>query len=179
MGATDHLLCPGCGEYLETTQKKTKLRRMDPASSAPWPRFAAPTPWTDIETPVGETVSFFKTWDDLPGDLTEWALTRKRGVRVLDAKWPTSCCACDQPAVREETTTSKFTFRPPGQMVGVRRDEATLIAKGIPHCAEHKQSAYFDVVRFAAKDEPSRVGVCFRSYAYQIEFRRLNPWTWR
>ena len=179
MGATVHLLCPSCGEYLETVQKKTKLRRMAQSSTTPWPIFAAPTPWSDIESPVGETASFFKTWDDLPGDLTEWALTRKPSVRVLDAEWPEGCCACGKPAVRKTATTSKFTFRPPEQMIGVRRDQATLIAKGIPHCAEHKDSAYFDVVRFDVKNEPSRVGLRFRSYAYQIEFRRLNPWKWR
>jgi predicted RNA-binding Zn-ribbon protein involved in translation (DUF1610 family) len=178
LGSSSMMLCPNCGDYLEVVEKK--LRQMDPTLVIPEATFllmpgmafGAPTPWTDMQAPRFGAISF-----DMESAVTEMVLTKKEGVRVLDAKWPAVCCVCGKPATREETTTARFVFAPPGL---IRRDrEATVIAKGVPHCAEHKDGARFERARFSTPAQETIVGLFFRSYAYQIEFRKLNPWKWR
>lgn len=173
-GFTRMMLCPNCGDYLEAVEKK--LRQMDQTLIESTPTFAAPTQWTDMRSPTFETISFFQ-WDDLVTNATEWMLTGKEGVRVMDAKWPGVCCVCGEPPTREETTAQKFVFTPPG-IIRVRSKQATIIAKGIPHCAEHEHGAVFERAMFSTPDQETVVGLFFRSYAYQIQFRKLNPWRW-
>lgn len=168
------MLCPNCGDYLEVVEKK--LRQMDPTLVTPHCQaglgFAAPTPWTDMQAPRYAAISF-----DKESALTELILTKKEGTRILDAKWPTCCCVCGKPPTREETTTARFIFSPPGL---IRCDkEAVVIAKGIPHCAEHKDGAQFERAMFSTPEQETIVGLFFRSYTYQIQFRKLNPWKWR
>jgi hypothetical protein len=153
-----------------------RLRQIDPSLVRPIPSFAAPTPWTDMYAPRFETISFFQ-WDDLVTDATEWILTDKKGVRALNANWPPACCVCGEPPTREETTAQKFIFTPPG-VIRVRSKEATIVAKGIPHCAAHEHGAVFEPAMFSTPGQETAVGLFFRSYAYQIQFRRLNPWSW-
>ena len=174
LGFSTLMLCPNCGDYLEAVEKK--IRQMDPTLIKPTPAFAAPTPWADMYAPTLGTISFFQ-WDDLVTDVTERVLTKNEGVRVLDAKWPTVCCVCGQPPTGAETTTQKFAFTPPG-LIRVRSKEATIIAKGIPHCAEHSHGAVFERAMFSTPEQETVVGLFFRSYAYQIQFRKLNPWKW-
>lgn len=172
-GFSTMMLCPNCGDYLEVVEKK--IRQMDPTRLSPHCEggsgFAAPTPWTDMQAPRVGAISF-----SVASALTDMVLTKKEGVRALDAKWPTGCCVCGKPATREETISARFTFSPPAL---IRRDrEATVIAKGVPHCAEHKQGARFERAMFSTPQQETIVGLFFCSYAYQIEFRRLNPWKW-
>jgi hypothetical protein len=113
----------------------------------------------------------------MEGALTDMLLMKKEGVRVLDAKWPAGCCVCGRPATREDTTIARFIFAPPGI---IRRDkEATVIAKGIPHCAEHKNGARFERAMLSTSQQETVVGLFFCSYPYQILFHKLNPWKWR
>lgn len=174
LGFSTLMLCPTCGDYLEAVEKK--LRQMDPTLIKSTPTFAVPTPWPDMCAPTFETISLFQ-WDDFLTDTTERILTKTKGVRVLDAEWPVVCCVCGQPATRTETTSQKFNFTPPG-LIRVRSYKATVIAKGIPHCAEHCHGAVFERAMFSTPEQSTVVGLFFRSYAYQIEFRRLNPWKW-
>jgi hypothetical protein len=174
LGFTTLMLCPNCGDYLEVIEKK--LCQMDPTLVETRPLFAAPTPWTDMYAPRFETISL-PQWDDLLVDGTESILTKQEGVRVLDAKWPAICCVCGEQPIREETIAQKFVFTPPG-FIRVRSKEATIIAKGIPHCAEHEHGAVFERAMFSTPGQETVVGLFFRSYAYQIQFRKLNPWRW-
>jgi hypothetical protein len=168
------MLCPNCGDYLEVVEKK--LRQMDPTLVTPHCQFglgfAAPTPWTDMQAPRFGAIAF-----DIESALTDMVLTKKEGTRVLDAKWPAGCCVCGRPPTREETVAAEFTFAPPGLL---RQDkEARVIAKGVPYCAEHKDGARFERAMFSTPEQETIVGLFFRSYAYQIQFRTLNPWKWR
>jgi hypothetical protein len=168
------MLCPNCGEYLELVEKK--LRQMDPTLIKSTPAFAAPTPWTDMYAPRFETISLLQ-WDDLVSDANESIVTKKDRLRVLDAEWPTVCCVCGEPPTRGETTARKFVFTPPA-LIRVRSKEATIIAKGIPHCAEHEHGAVFERAMFSTPEQETVVGIFFRSYSYQIQFRKLNAWRW-
>jgi|GEM_PF-1295423 len=173
-GFTTLMLCPNCGDYLEVVDNM--LSQMDPTSISSIPAFAAPTPWADMHAPRVETISTFQ-WDDLIVDATEWALTRKAGARVLDAQWPNVCCVCGAPPTREESMANTFIFTPPG-LIRVRSKQATIIAAGIPHCSEHEHGAVFERATFSTPEQTTVVGLFFRSYAYQIQFRKLNPWSW-
>lgn len=173
-GFTTLMLCPSCGDYLEVVDRM--LCRMDPESISAIPAFAAPISWADMCAPRLETISFFQ-WDDMVTEATEWALTKKDGSRLLDARWPDGCCVCWEPATREETTATTFVFTPPG-LIRVRSQSATITAMGIPHCAEHEHGAVFERAMFSTPGQTTAVGLFFRSYAYQIEFRELNPWKW-
>jgi hypothetical protein len=173
-GFTSLMLCPNCGDYLEIVDNM--LCQMEPTSVSAIPAFAAPTPWADMHAPRVETISFFQ-WDDLVVDATEWALTTKMGARVLDAQWPNVCCVCGAPPTRVERTARTFIFTPPG-LIRVRSKKATMIATGIPHCSEHEQGAVFERAMFSTPGQTTVVGLFFRSYAYQIQFRKLNPWRW-
>ena len=174
LGFSTFMLCPNCGDYLEAVDKQ--LCQMDPTLVKSIPTFGAPTPWTDMQGPTFGTISFFQ-WDDLAGDLTQWILTKKEGVRVLDANWPAVCCVCGRTPTREEAISRKFSFTPPG-IIRVREKQATVVAKGVPHCDEHEHGAVFDRVMFSTPGQETVLGLVFCSYAYQIEFRRLNPWKW-
>ena len=115
---------------------------------------------------------------DMESAVTDMVLTKKEGARIIDAKWPPGCCVCGKPAAREETTAAQFTFTPPG-LIRVRDKEATVIAKGVPYCVEHKDGARFERAMFSTPEQETIVGLFFRSYAFQIQFRKLNPWKWR
>jgi hypothetical protein len=173
-GFTSLMLCPNCGDYLEVVDNM--LCQMEPTSVSSIPAFAAPTPWADMHAPRVETISFFQ-WDDLIVEATEWALTKKAGARVLNAQWPNVCCVCGAPPTRVERTARTFIFTPPG-LIRVRSKQATMIATGIPHCSEHEQGAVFERAMFSTPGQTTVVGLFFRSYAYQIQFRKLNPWRW-
>jgi hypothetical protein len=164
------MLCQNCGDYLEVVEKK--LRQMDATRLAQMPIFGAPTPWPDMQAPRFTEIPF-----DIENALGEMVLIKKEGVRVFDAKWPLVCCVCERPATREETLIARFIFSPPGIIRGQK--EATVVAKGVPHCAEHKNGARFERATFSTSLQETVVGVFFRSYAYQIQFRKLNPLKWR
>jgi hypothetical protein len=171
--SSSRLLCSGCGEYLEVAGKN--LRQIEPTTVLWEPEFAAPTPWTDMARPMGTVLHF-----DMTAALTEMVTTKNVGTRVLDALWPPGCCVCGKAATRAETISTHFSFTPRGG--GFRqlpRQEATVVAEGVPHCDEHKVGARFDRTQFSNPGHDTIVGLKFRSYAYQIEFRNLNAWKWR
>jgi predicted RNA-binding Zn-ribbon protein involved in translation (DUF1610 family) len=171
------LLCPNCGEYIETAGKS--LRCVEISRLLSQPTFAAPTPWKDMHSPRYQTISFSTSVEDYLKDaLTDLAMKKKEGMRILDARWPEGCCVCGKQAVREEATAEKFTFLPPG-VLRVRDHEATVAAEGIPHCVEHKGGACFGRATFGTAGHETVVGLLFRSYSYQSQFRKMNPWTWR
>ena len=45
---------------------------------------------------------------------------------------------------------------------------------GVPYW----HGAVFEPAMFPTPGQETAVGLFFRSYAYQIQFRRLNPWNW-
>ena len=174
--APNLLLCPRCGEYSEVVQKN--LRRVETSRVLSQPVFAAPTPWKDMHAPTFQTISFSISVEDYFKDvLTDLTMKKKEGLRTLDAQWPVGCCVCGKQAVRQEGTAEKFTFVPPG-IIRARDHEATVAAKGVPHCAEHKGGVCFGRATFGTTGHVTVVGLLFRSYAYQIQFRKMNPWTW-
>jgi hypothetical protein len=173
--ATTRMLCPTCGEYLQMVEKK--LRRMDVASMMSMPAFAAATPWSDMASPRSETLSMGFTWDELIQEAAQSVLTKNERVRLLNAAWPSGCCVCGEPETRKQIIASTFVFVRPA-LFRLRERKAKVIAKDIPHCDEHIDGAKFDAAMFSTAGSPTEIGLFFRSYRYQIEFRRLNPWKW-
>jgi hypothetical protein len=163
-------LCANCGEYIETKGKI--IRQVDPESIASRPEFAAATPWIDMLSPrVGGIAP------TAANALTEMLLTKTEGVRLVEATWPTGCCVCGSTPMRTENIASDFIFTAPGTVM--RQDKkVTIIAKGIPHCSAHQGGVCFERVSFVDLSRQTVVGIFFRSYAYQIRFRKLNPWKW-
>jgi hypothetical protein len=166
------ILCMNCGEYSETVGDK--LQQMDTAAVNPEPVFASATPWIDIIRPLHTTIHF-----DMTAALAELATTKREGGRLLETTWPVYCCVCGQPATHNESIVDRFryiqAFR--GPFPGPVR-EITVAAQGIPHCGEHRNGARFDRTQFNNPDRESMLGLLFRSYRYQIEFRKLNQWKW-
>lgn len=163
------MLCDNCGDYLQIVDKK--LRQIDQMDVAEMPIYGAPTPWPDMQAPRFNEISF-----DLNSALTEMVMTKKEGVRVFDAKWPPGCCVCGKPATREETLTTRIIFSPPARIR--KQKEAMVVVKGVPHCAEHENGARFGRATLSDSQHMTVVGLFFRSYAYQIQFRKLNPCKW-
>lgn len=169
VGASAEALCSVCGNYSEFGPQM--LRALDPARVANAPTYAAPTSWPDISTPT------FTAFQHPAAALADMIRTKKEGVRSLDARWPEGCCVCGKPATRAETISRHLSYAA-GGTISTRR-ETTVVAQGVPHCAEHKDGARFDsVVRFGDVDL-WKLGLFFRSYAYQIKFRERNLWKWR
>jgi hypothetical protein len=168
---TPEVLCSRCGDLLIFKEKT--LRQADPATIALGHAFPAPTPWPDMEAPTfGALAHPLAAIDDL-------IRTKPAGVRVMDAKWPSGCCVCGKPATRAETISGRVTFAPPNGGKPRARLEAAVVAGGVPHCAEHADGARLAAAVNFGDLDASLLGLFFRSHAYQIEFRRLNPWKWR
>lgn len=165
------VLCSNCGDYALFGDKT--LRPMEPSRAAPVPVFAAPTPWADMQAPAfGALLHPLAALDDL-------LRTKPEDVRLLEAAWPEGCCVCGGPAARTETIAQHVSFAPPNGGAPRRQKEATVVAKGIPHCAEHAEGARFERVISFGDANRMALGLFFKSYAYQIRFRKLNPWKWR
>jgi hypothetical protein len=169
---TARTLCSSCGDYAWFGEKT--LRAEDPATVEALPLFAAPLPWTDMRAPT------FGALVHPVAALTDMILTKKAGVRLVEARWPDGCCVCGKPATREETISQQVGFTPPsgGVMAGGQK-EATVVARGVPHCAEHQGGARFERVLSFGDLDLMTLGLFFRSYGYQIRFRKQNPWKWR
>jgi hypothetical protein len=170
-GISSMLLCQNCGDYLEIVDKK--LRQMDPTQIAEMPIFGAPTPWPDMQAPRFSQLSL-----TLAGALTEMVMTKKEGVRVFDAKWPSGCCVCGKTATREESLAIRVIFAAPTGGPMRKQKEATVVVKGVPHCAEHTNGARWERALLSTESQPTVLGLFFRSYPYQTQFRKLNPLKW-
>jgi hypothetical protein len=168
--ASSVVLCSNCGDYA-TFGEKT-LRTMDPASVEARPFFAAPTSWPDMQAPT------FSALMHPAATLAEMIRTKKEEARLLDARWPEGCCVCGKPASRAETISQRVGFSPTDGPISRKQKEATVVAKDVPHCAEHKDGARFERVNSFGDSDVMVLGIFFRSYAYQIQFRKLNPWKW-
>ena len=163
-------LCSKCGDYCRFGEKT--LRPVDSADVEAAPTFAAPLPWPDMRAPT------FGSLTHPAATLADMILAKKEGVRLVEAKWPAGCCVCGKPATREETISRQAGFSPPNGGMPRGQKEATVVARGVPHCADHRDGARFErVISFGDADEMI-LGLFFRSYAYQVQFRKLNPWKW-
>lgn len=164
-------LCAKCGEYARWGKETLRAEAADAVASMPI--YAAPTPWDDMECPT------FGVLKHPVAAIMDMVMTKKEGVRLMDAKWPEGCCVCGKPATRTEDLTQRVGFSPPNG-AGMRQDkEATVVVQGVPHCAEHKGGACFERVLSFGNVGIMVLGLFFRSYAYQKRFRELNPWRWR
>jgi hypothetical protein len=170
LGLSD-VLCSKCGEYLRFGDKT--LKRLEPDAVALAPAFAAPLPWTDMQCPT------FAALSHPLAALDELIRTKNEGVRVVEARWPEGCCVCGKPAARRETISRQVGYAPPNGLKTRQLKEALVVARGVPHCADHKEGARFERVISFGDGGGMTLGLFFRSYAYQIKFRALNPWTWR
>jgi hypothetical protein len=164
------VLCSQCGDYAAFGEKT--LKPVEPAAVELRPFFAAPTSWPDIQAPT------FSTLMHPAVTLAEMIRTKKEDARLLEARWPEGCCVCGKPAARVETISQRVGFSPPEGLLSRAQKETTVVAKDIPHCGEHKDGARFERVVSFGDTDVMALGIFFRSYAYQIQFRRLNPWKW-
>jgi hypothetical protein len=164
------LLCKGCDSYLDLVEgalQRTSENKLDSHHV-----FGTPTPWTDLRAITFPTIFAPMV------QLTDLALTKKAGVRVLDARWPDGCCICGKPATRRERQARVVIFPREWGIFNIGSQKATLVAD-VPHCGEHAGGAVFDRVSFAILAGDPDFGLCFRSLAYRNAFRKLNPWPWR
>jgi hypothetical protein len=164
-----NLFCRGCDSYLDA--ENGVLKRTDPSRVADTATFAAPLPWEDITLVVSPTIA--TSADDVIRDAV---LTKRGGVRVLEAHWPSGCCVCGAPATRAETLASKFT-----KVDGVRDTAIEVRAEGVPHCDSHDGGAKFESLESASPDASGCFALKFRSLAYRNAFMRAHPWRfyWR
>ncbi len=167
--AINPLLCKGCETYFNLTNGS--LNRVPEDYVAESPVFGVPTQWSDLR-------------NARPGaymapiaHLTDLALRKNQGVRLLDAAWPEGCCVCGQTTSRFETQTKNIIFAGSGK-VNIGNNQATLVVSEIPHCAVHSGGVTFGQVRFALSADNTAYGLCFRSLKYRNQFRKLNPWPW-
>lgn len=163
-------LCSKCGDYARWG--RDTLGPLDSDAVAGMPIYAAPTPWPDMQCPT------FGALMHPVAAIMDMALTKKEGVRLMEAKWPEGCCVCGRPAVRHETLTQAVGFSPPNGLKPRRDMQATVVAKGVPHCADHQNGARFERVISFGDANIMVLGIFFRSHAYQKRFRELNPWKW-
>jgi hypothetical protein len=180
-GDAKNMLCAGCGAYVDVAGDRLVLT--DPNRTQAEARFgyAAPTPWPEIRTATGETISFASSAQDYVKDkLQELMSTRQRGTRVLEAKWPDGCCVCGKPATRTEPFAKKVKYADATKLVKAFDETATLLAPAVPYCNEHRDGIDFDNVTFHSVGSGGAMsyGIKFRSLAYREAFRRLNPWPW-
>jgi hypothetical protein len=168
----DAMLCRTCDNYIEMVDGV--LERIPNDRVAQGHVFGAPTPWTDLRA-----VTFPSVIAPLPVLLTEMALEKKAGVRPLDAQWPAACCVCGGAAVRYERLARVVIIPREWGILNIGTQRITLVADGIPHCAEHSGGAMFDRVAFAVSAGDTAFGLVFRSLCYRSKFRKLNPWPWR
>jgi len=165
------LLCKACDTYLELVDGG--LRRIPEDRLESGHVFGAPTPWKDIRA-----VTFPTVFAALPTQLTELALAKKAGIRLLEAQWPAGCSVCGQPATRHERQARVIVIPREWGIFNIGSQKITIMADGIPHCSEHSGGAVFDRIAFAVSLADPAFGLNFRSLAYRNAFRKLNPWPW-
>lgn len=151
-GANRYLMCSRCGEYFEGEVRR--IWRMDEKHVASAPMFSVRLPQTDAE-PVSQAAISAAPTPALAGEDREVAF-----------KWPSLCCICGKPPVREETVAMSAVRR--GARAGGFADEKIQIAiGGVPHCGEHHMGASLGM-------ELGEFVLVFRSYSYRNAFRKLN-----
>jgi len=169
-GDARNLLCHGCATYIDAQTDHLTTITGDRTHHTPY--WAAPTPWPDIHVTMSKMVAF-SAFDFAQDKLIE-LMMKKAGNKELGAHWPAGCCVCGKPATRTDTLVMPVTVG--GQF---RDSKATLIARDIPYCAEHKDGIAFDnVLSFNSRGDHHSFGIKFRSLAYRDKFRELNPWNW-
>ncbi|HTW35175.1 MAG TPA: hypothetical protein VMD53_11210 [Rhizomicrobium sp.] len=164
------LLCKGCDTYLEIVDGA--LQRMPEDRIGGTHAFGAPTPWSDLRAVTYPSISVPMV------QLTDLALTKNKGARVLEAQWPDGCCVCGKPATRRERVARVVIIPREWGILNVGSQKLTLVAD-VPHCSEHSGGAAFERISFAVGLDDPQFGLCFRSLAYRNAFRKLNPWPWR
>jgi hypothetical protein len=180
-GDARNMLCAGCGAYVDVAGDKLVTADLNKISNEARYGFAAPTPWPEIGSATGETISFPTSAPDYLRDKLQELLTvKQRGARVLEAKWPPGCCVCGKPATRTEPFAKKVKYADATKLVKAFDETATLLAPAVPYCNEHRDGIDFDNVTFHSVGSGGSMsyGVRFRSLAYREAFRKLNPWPW-
>jgi hypothetical protein len=141
-GEDRELLCGGCGAYLDVDGDR--LVTIETNRTYESPRFAAPTPWPDVDCVVSSTIAFSAS--DYAMDALSDLMKKDLGVRVMDARWPPGCCVCGRQVTRRDQLSLTV------KMAGVARDkQATLVVRDVPYCSEHKDGVEFSTVSFASK----------------------------
>lgn len=179
-GDAKNLLCAGCGAYVDVAGDRLVVA--DPNQTRKEARFgfAAPTPWPQISSATGETISFATSAQDYVTDKVQELMVKQRGTRVLEAKWPAGCCVCGKPATRSEPFAKKVKYADATKVVKAFDETATLLVPAVPYCDEHRDGIDFDNVLFDSVGSGGAMsyGIKFRSLAYREAFRKLNPWPW-
>lgn len=168
--APANLLCTSCDTYLERAdgalhpipEERIEERHV----------FGAPTHWPDIRNVTFPTIKF--SVDDYLSDLV---MTKRSGVKVLEAHWPSGCAICCKPPTRVETVARVIVFYGPG-LIKIRDQEATVVANNVPHCNEHTGGMVLDRIDMPGLNVSPAFGLLFRSLAYRNLFRQLNAWPW-
>ena len=169
--AASNVLCTSCDTYLERVDGE--LRPIPESRVDERHVFGAPTHWTDIRHVTFPTIKF--SVDDYLSDL---AMTKRSGTRVLEAHWPSGCCVCCKPPTRVEKAARVIVFPASTGVIKIRDQEATLVANNVPHCDEHRAGVVFDRIEVPIFNVSPAFGLLFRSLAYRNAFRRLNAWAW-
>jgi hypothetical protein len=160
------LVCRNCAAC--STAADGKLSLVPVANIADKPLYPAALPWDDIVGENAKTIAL--SAQDVVSDKLNELITRDDGVRVL-AEWPAGCCVCGAAASRHETTAVEVAIK--GRALETK---AKLVAKGVPHCAAHKDGVAFARFDFAGLPfQDPGFAVMFRSHAYREAFRKLNP----
>jgi hypothetical protein len=165
-------LCRACDSYIELSQGV--WQPIPDSRLAQDYIYAVPTPWTDLRA-----VTFPGVISALPVQLTDLALTKNKGIRVLDATWPSSCCICGKPATRFGQHARVVIIPREWGFINLGTQKVTLVANGVPYCNAHSDGVLFDRVPPANPLANFDFGLNFRLLGFRNAFRKLNPWPWR
>jgi hypothetical protein len=169
------LLCKSCDTYLDLVDDK--LVPMDEKTLKSSHEFAAALPWKD----VGGGVTFPGGIAHPMVQLTDMLTTKRDSKsRILDAKWPDYCCVCGGPTARRQRLARAIIIPREWGMLNLGSKQITLVADGVPHCAEHATGIVFDRVTFDSHNTGGDMSfaIKFRWLGYRNAFRKANPWPW-
>ncbi len=152
--------CQKCESFLWNMKEEKRIEVMDPDFIASEPIFKWVLPWNGFALP-GVTEAY--------GVIGGFMLNTNDS-KLLEAKWPESCCICGSAADHQENISKKFRVTP-GSKSGLIRSPITkdvsVFVNGIPHCQHHSGGAALKIAN------PGGV-LAFCSLRYYQMFRKLN-----
>jgi hypothetical protein len=173
---TSGLLCKRCNSYLDLVEDNLVL--MDPKTVSATPRFGAALPWKDAQFGVQFTGAIMAP----AARMTDALMTRRGDMRVLEAQWPDGCCVCGHAATRQMRLARDVLIQrySKGGGINLGTTQLTLVAEGVPYCAEHAAGIAFGKVEFdsAKSGQPYLFGILFCWLGYRNAFCQQNPWPW-
>ena len=172
---TSGLLCKRCNSYLDFVADK--LVQMDPKTVSATPTFGAALPWKDAQFGVQFTGAIMAP----AAQMTDALMTRHESMRILEAQWPDGCCVCGRAATRRLRLAREVLIQRYSKSgLNIGKTQLTLVADGIPHCAEHSAGIAFGQVGFdsAKSGEPILFGILFCWLGYRNAYCKQNPWPW-